>query len=249
MKNKKLITGLICCFAMASTAAQEVGNTAESLGYKSAFQTNLLAPVRVNQAINFTWLTIHPTTGNAWTVGADLIFNRLELGDADQKILNGFQTQMGGAGFNLYLGYRFYEPKSKFNRGIEFEYGYLPFRHQQLLCTASERIVELCRCNQLETHEFESQNNRLGLSFRLGYTLPINQRASFEAFLKVGVLNYFRAGFQNQRNHIGCDGTMLPLREDFYGGIRATNLLEFHAASPNIRITPLAQFGFNFQLK
>jgi hypothetical protein len=236
-------------FLMLAATAQEQAPANEKAPYKSAFQTNLFAPLRVNQAVNFTWVTMHPTSGDAWTVGGDLIFNRIELGDADQKLLNGFQTQLSGAGFNIYLGYRYYVPQSRFNRGLELEYGYLPFRHKQLLCTESERIVDLCRCNQLENYAFESQNHRLGLSFRLGYSLPVSQRLGLEAYLKLGLMNYFRDGFQDQGAHIDCDGQRVPLNQDFLGGFRLSNLVEFNAAVPTIQRTLIAQIGFNFQFQ
>lgn len=212
---------------------------------KRHYETNIMAPIRFNQALTFAVVTANPETNWATVLGGDIIFNRYEPDLQDAKLLNGFQTDLRGLGLNLFLGARYYIPGTWFNYGFEAHYGFLPFKHAQLICIETQRIGDLCRCNTTENHTFNTTNHRIGLLFRLGMEVPISQNLGIEFYGMAGFYNYFRSGFDGQRNHTTCNqNNPEPARRMPW---TLANFLDQGSIVPIVRTTIALQIGINLQ--
>jgi hypothetical protein len=247
MRNKLQLLALCITIGSANSLfAQENSELLKMPSLKKRhYETNILAPVRFNQAINFAVVNTNRSTNWATVIGGDLIFNRFEYDPEDARLLNGFQTNLRGVGFNLVFGARKYQANSWFNYGFEAHYGFLPFQHTQLICIETESLGDLCRCNVSEIHKFNTVNHRLGLMFRIGMSVPLGEKFGLELYGMGGLYTYFRSGFDGQRNHVNCNQTFNSPNADMSWTLE--NFVDQKSVVPGVRTTIAIQLGLNLQ--
>ncbi|MCC5918197.1 MAG: hypothetical protein JJU02_12835 [Cryomorphaceae bacterium] len=212
-------------------------------GEKFSFQTNLLSFARSHPAVN---ISVHQNFDDrvrelSLDIGVGVVMR-----NAENITLNYFDAQVQAMpSLELTYGLRKTRyPKSKSYYSWNGSIGYLPFRHNQILCIEPEMVGSICRCAEVENREFNSYNMRAGFHYRIGSVIPLfGKHQKLDIWAQAGFFGYLRMGYNNAGVHEHC--TRRLSLEDSRSTLRQMG--SFGLFNHQTHFAPMLQFGMSYR--